>query len=377
MRLGDLRVRPDARAALHDRILVATNSVLPSQLGATLAGHDAHSGIVATGGAAITPVRKLRAALSGIVSAVDPAYYETYAATADRPFDGAAAGDEDALPMSGRSPLGFYVADQARSFDAVFSPTGYLGPAAHDALAAVIEECNLVDDPRLVTLLPVDKAWLVPAARELLIECIAASRHLTALVIVSQYDPYADRDVGSGLVELLAKSGENLVLHRTDMAAVHAFARGMAGATIGTTASLRHAVPPGQHPWTRRAKDGKRPPRLPVLVPGIDEFHDVGVLEEWFGDDAPRCTTVPCCGRRLTAFDPADVPDKDAAANHNVASWLAVAEDLLSTAQPYRRRWLDHYRMRVNTAFGELRAQTRNRKVQPSGGTQFWLDCLN
>jgi hypothetical protein len=187
---------------------------------------------------------------------------------------------------------------------------------------------------------------------------------------VGQLDPFEDREVAEGLLEVLDTCQDQIFLHRTDMTAIEVVARPGLGASIGVTASLRHTVPPGRRAQTRRRKP--RPKRsLHVFVPGISEFREVTELEGWFGDDAPTCVLPGCCGRSLTDFtqDPDDV---GVLAVHNAKGWLQVASGLIACPPRYRGDWLHRHHLEAATAYDELRAMTGVRTIKPYGSARVW-----
>jgi hypothetical protein len=238
-------------------------------------------------------------------------------------------------------------------------------------LHAVIAAGNEADRPEVVTTVAIPEEWLSKPERSHLIDGLQASIRPIALVVVGQLDPYEDPEIAEGLVEVITACSARLFLHRTDPgAAIEVLALGGAGASIGVTASLRHMVPPQRRAQKRR----RRPPRqraLHVFVPGIDEFRDVSELETWFGDDAPECAIPNCCGRGLTSFS-RDPSDTEVLAEHNVRGWLAVMEEVIACERSGRDVWLRAYRLRVQTAYDELRSSTGVRAIKPYGSAAVW-----
>jgi hypothetical protein len=361
--LRDSRVRADAAASLSERVLVATSPKRLHAVAPAVSRYREVAGVVAIGRGSTVASGRLLAMRSDMVIAFDPAAYDKSKASTESPL---ALSDDDSLfPAS----LADVVAACAEQYDAVFSPTGLIVAADSSTLEAVVATCNAVDHPALVTTLPVEQEWLAARCRHTLIGHISGCKSLVALVVVGQFDPYEDEEQFQGLVEVIETCGPKVFLHRTDMAAFQAIPRGLRAASIGATTSLRHTVPGWEHAQRHRT-DHK--PGLDVFVPGIDEFRNVEELDRWFGDDAPTCPTPGCCGRSLTDFDPCEA-DRTALAAHNARSCLVVAEEMLSLAKPDRMAWLRTYRLRVATAFDQLRAQIGVRGIKPYGSYAHWL----
>jgi hypothetical protein len=359
----------DARALLRDRVMVATSSAIPTGLLATVLNGPGTTGLVGIGTTVGSQLRKYKLGHPDIVTGLDPAAYDQHEASCEHPFAlfPAKVGPLSLLP---RLSLADYVGEALGRYDVVFTPTGLVPVRDGAVLRAVISSANEVEENRVVVTLPAPAGWLGPEGRQVLMDVLRRSRHPVALVVTGQLDPYEDRATADGLIDVLAESGPSVFLHRTDMAAVQALARNALGASIGVSTSLRHTVI-GPRVQTRRRK-GPKP--LPILVPGIDAFHDVDKLQAWFGDAGPACD---CCGRLLTDFDRYDPDDVDLVANHNVRSWRQIVDDLVAVRPSDRRSWLKDYRVKVQLAYQSMRTTTRNRTIQPSGGAQTWLKATD
>jgi hypothetical protein len=351
--------RHDARLVLRDRVLIATSSNLPPGFGELIEEHSATSGVVAIGPAAAGEWLKRRGRGFTGVLALDPAAYSTRQATAIHPLL------LDEQDLFGSCSIQGYIESRSEDLDAVFSPTGMIAKGDVGALEAVVAACNRADHPKLVTTLPVENDWLSEDRRGTLVQAIKASTHPVAVLVVGQFDPLEFRQFGEGLTWVLQQS--RVILHRADMTAFQAIPRGAAAASIGLTASLRHTVPVGRFP--RRRRKGTEP-GVSVFVPGINEFRDVTTLEEWWGDDAPRCELDGCCGSPLTAFT---VDDRHALALHNGRHCLSIADDMLSCPVDRRRDWLRLRRDETRMSFEELRVRTGRRDIRPYGSANYWL----
>jgi hypothetical protein len=363
---GRKQIRLDATEIVADRIFAAASSRVPSGVMAALDERSAVSGIVHVGPHAVTYCREVSLTGADLLQAVDLAAYERYQATSSTPLL-VSAEDHSLIPWS----LADFAAGAAEwGADVVFSPSGLVRVGDSHALAAVIEVGNDAGIPRLVTTVAVPQEWLTEARRPELLRGLRRSTRPVALVVIGQLDPYEDPEVAQGLLDVLNACHGQVFLHRTDMTAIEILGREGLGASIGMTASLRHTVPPG-----RRAQKRRRPPRprrpLHVFVPGISEFRDVAELEGWFGDDAPECTLVGCCGRPLTRFSH-DPGDTELRSVHNVRGWLPLAEDLAACPPDDRRNWLRQHHLRVEAAYAELCAQTGVRAIKSYGSARVW-----
>lgn len=346
--------------ALRNRILIATTSNFPTGFPDVLKHYTATSGVVAVGSPAGTACIGMRHLGFDGVIAFDPAHYEDVTATAATPLV------LDAQNLFGTPHLRDYV-DERTDFDAVFSPTGQIPSGDTETLHAVIARCNEADHPKVITTLPIHQGWLSRDLRDGLITAIGRSACPVALVTVGQLDPIEHPEYIDGLTEVTQRAAP--IIHRTDLAAVQVVPRGAAAAVIGTTPSLRHALPAGQFARRRKKKNKKAEPGIAVFVPGINEFRDVRTVEEWFGDLAPACELLNCCGRQLTDFT-ADT--RAELAGHNVRHVLAIAEDMLKWPTEQRMHWLRNYRNDVQGAFEHLRLTTGRRDIEPYASCAVW-----
>ncbi len=360
------RQRSDAAEVLADRALTAVSSRVPTGLLATVESFEDVSGVVTVGPQAASACRKLSLAAPSLRRVVDYAAYEGFQSSAAAPM---------ALPLSD----GFWswsvedIVDGAVAFgaDAVFSPSGVIGLGDSSALAAVISAGNGVRRSELVTTLAIPAGWLTDMHRPRLQMEICRSNKPIALVVIGQLDPFESRDVALGLVDMLQTCQHKIFLHRVDMTVVQVLARNGLGGSIGVPASLRHTVPQGVRPQTRR-KIGQQQ-KVNVFFPKIEEFRDVEELEGWFGGAGPCCELTGCCNRRITDFS-SKAGDDGALACHNLQNWLHIVNDLVARPQKDRTAWLRQRQIRISTAYDLLRAQTRVRSIRPYGSARVWLD---
>jgi len=365
---GRRQARVEAAEVVADRVFAATSSRVASGLMSALNERRSVSGVVHVGPHAVTVCREMSLAGTEVLQAVDLAAYERYQATPSAPL---LVPEEDSslIPWS----LADLVADATEwGADVIFTPSGFVRTGDSRALAAVIEAGNCAGSPRVVTTVAVPQEWLLDANRPDLLREIRRSIKPVALVVVGQLDPYESPEVAQGLVDVLDVCQGQIFHHRTDMTALEGLGRGGLAASIGVTASLRHTIPPGRRAQKRRRPRRPRPP-LHVFVPGISEFRDVAELEGWFGDDAPECPLVGCCGRPLTSFSH-DPSDAEILAVHNVKGWLRLVEDLIACQPSDRRNWLRQHHLEVDAAYAELRVQTGVRAIRPYGSARRWSD---
>lgn len=354
----------DAASVLAARVLLATRSELPTDLAGLMRVHDERSGVVTVGRAGGKLSTQIVDACGVSVVVHDPARYEDYVASAEQPMG---LGDDDAMTLVPAPSLAEFVTGASPRLAAVFSPTGAIREGDVAALAAAVAACNGVESTRLVCTLPVASAWLAEGCRDVLVAAIRQSTHPVALVVIGQFDPFEDRAIMDGLVDVFEHAGSRVFLHRTDMIAVHAVAHGALGAAVGTSASLRHTIAVGQFAGRRKKK---APPGLPVFVPGINSFVDVTTLEEWYVDAPPDCSISACTRHALTDFTERDRPDL---ARHNGAGVLAVAASLLGTDPRYWSAWLASYWLAVGNAYELLRTETGRRDIRPYGAAKHLI----
>jgi hypothetical protein len=345
---------------MRDKVLIASKSNFPADFAALMRQYSAESGVVAVGAAAGGRAIALRdEGVDGLII-FDPARYDDTMATPERPL---LLGEPT---LFGTPGLRDYADALSGDLDAVLSPTGQIAVRDDETLNAVIAACNAADHPKVITTLPVHEGWLSRVYRETLIRAIAASRRPVAIIAVGQR-PLEVPELVEGLSYVCARVSP--IVHRTDMSAVQVIPRGALAAAVGATPSLRHVIPVGELARRRKRKKKGAEPSMPVFVPGIDEFRDVRTLEDWFGDDAPRCALPGCCGWRLTDFT-ADT--RTELAGHNAEHVLVVAGQMLEYAPGDRMQWLRDYRGELLAAFEQLRLTTGRRDIKPYGSCAVW-----
>jgi hypothetical protein len=350
---------------IRDRALVLTTSNLPHELADILNRHRAVSGVIAVGSSAPKDCRPLKKASPDMLFGQDPESGRAYVATEKAPF---------ILPVApgflGPIKLIDQIALVPEGVDLVVSSTGRICANAFEVLDAVFSQCDAISDDRLACSAPVDKVWLSDRRhRAVLINRIRSSKHPVALSVVAQFDPFENIQVVEGLLELVETCGHNVMLHRTDMAAVQFIARGGCAAGISGTASLRHSVPPFRR--SQKRQNNKQKPSAAVFMPGINEFRDVAQLERWFGErKMPVCQLPDCCGRKLNDFNPGNNDDKRVLAGHNVRGMLGILDSMLTS--PDRRSWLRDYRDGITEALKELRSRSGVPDIELYASGEVW-----
>ena len=349
---------PPVSLLLRDRALLLTSSSMPTDTAAIIEHFGDYTGLIASQ-PAVTRCLQLRHQLPDLLVGQDnKAANEEWASPRHPHLLGGGNGlfDPTLRDVAARAGVDF-----------VISPTGAIRAGDVESLRAAIRATNEADDERMVCGLPVEAAWL-REWRTPLFNAIEESRAVVALSVVSQVDPYRDSRVADGLLDLARQVGHNVVLCRTDCAALQFVARGGLGAIIGCTTTQRHQVPPGARAVTLRRS---RVARGAVFVPEIAEFRAAALLMQWFGADAPKCALPACCGRRLTDFDVTDEDDRLVLAAHNVRGILTLFADMI--AHPNRMEWLRDHREGVQSAYRQLRADTGVSDIAPYGGAKWWL----
>jgi hypothetical protein len=355
------RTVTDARAALRERVFVAVSAQDAIATAASIAATPA-SGLVIVDKVASQLIRPLKAIYpDSLTIATDPATYMRYRARTDRPMDLPAI--LDSPPMS----LGEYMdAQLAGGQDVAFMPAGKVGD--HSVLKAVVAAANYVNARNVVLPVALPGKMIKAGHVAETIATLAESRHPVALIVTGQFDPFKEIEVAEGL-RAVSELGQ-IFLHRTDFAAFESIAHGGLGGSIGWCTRLRHAVP-GFKP----AKTRKDPPdRSPVVVvPDIDSFRHTAIIEPWFRNAAPPlCITPGCCGQDLALLrdKPADHAD---ACEHNVRSWMQIAETLLAQSPSYRAHWLHNYRIDIDLQYAALRRRTGVMTIEMDDSQATWL----
>ena len=118
-----------------------------------------------------------------------------------------------------------------------------------------------------------------------------------ALAFADPNDPLGHPGAVHGLVELL-RSVDDVAILRCDLGAVGAVAHGASMGAIGTSTTVRHAVPPGRNAGGRR-----NDPSPSVFVTKLLDFRRGSLLEEFPREASPTCELVCCQGQQLRRFN--------------------------------------------------------------------------
>ena len=349
-----------ARSALRDGLLVAVSAASAPVAAASVLG-SGFSGLIVVGSGCGRSVRTLKAAYdSRLLVGKDTASYLRYTATPAHPMPSIVGGESVTLEACMRDQL----ADGA---DFALTPTGKIPDLV--TLDSVITMANAITLPGVVVAVPVPARMLTGQYRLGLVSALARSHHPVALIVIGQFDPFAQKQVAEGL-RLIAASGADVFLHRSDLAVFEALAYGGLGGSIGYLASLRHTVT-GRRP----AKTRKIPPdRSPIVfLPEIDSFRHQAVFEPWFRNVRPPiCARSGCCRRDLTTLQDTSA-DHELANMHNLRAWLPIGAQLVATNSACRRSWLHAYRQQVEDAYVDLRRATKIRTIAMDDSQEMWL----
>jgi hypothetical protein len=346
-----------AAPILAGRVLLHENTrYIPHQRGAI---DDSLGGVVLTGDNAETRAFKLRteADFTGTML-IDSAPYKSYTATEDEPFllphDQMFASLDDSLAFQ-----------KAAGASAALTPTGYIPPAASKTLKAVIREARRIERADTVVTLPVDITWL---SNERVDQLIAASKRIEqpkALIMVSQFDPLEHLKIyPANLRRLISEVGDMMLL-RTDLAALDAMAHGALCAGIGVSSAVRHCVAPGE----RAAVSRPGGPQYPsILMPDLMCFTGAQALSNRYANAEPMtCSCDVCDGRGLDRFFRADGETRMESEDHNVLTWSAwVGEMACYEAGSKRKTW-----WQAKCAAAVARYPLENQRIGLSARTGF------
>jgi hypothetical protein len=323
----------EAAPLLRGRVLVHENARYVPHARRALDGDL--GGVVMTGDKADERAFALRveAGYTGAVL-IDTAAYKTYTANPDEPF----LLPEDELFASVGTSLDF---QKARGASAALTPTGYIAPADSKSLKAVVRAAEKIERADTVVSLPVDATWLTDEHVGQLIAACERIPHPKALVVVQQFDPLEHaREVPRNLRRVVS-GVENMMLLRTDLAALDAMAHGALCAGVGVDSSVRHAVPAGERPLPRNP----RGPQYPnVLLPQLMRFKGAQALANRYANAAPMtCPCEVCDGRGLDRFYRPDGVTRRESEDHNLLTWTPWAAELMAVPAGERRKawWRD------------------------------------
>ncbi len=303
---------------------------------------------------------------------LDPSAYEDLYATPGEPF----TLERQLRIDTRRTGVGATLEQLASNpVDLVLTPTRYLrcDDAGGRALDEAVRQVNETDMRGAVFAVPVDARWLTDR-REHLITSLRRVRAPKALILGDRGNPVGSGARAKALREVLRTCPETALL-RTDLTALDAMAHGAAFASIGDTASVRHAVPPGKQ------GGGPGPKSSPdVIMPALMGYFHGSTLAERLRGSRP-CDCLPCVewgeardngevGRPLTDFQ--DTSDTEGAHAHNMALWSRWWRELRSEHSPegMRARW------RGMCQRAHLEYEWHNRAISPRQDTFTASDAL-
>ncbi len=303
---------------------------------------------------------------------LDPSAYEDFYATPEEPFT-----LERQLRIDTRQTGVGATLEQLASnpVDLVLTPTRYLrcDDAGGRALDEAVRQVNETDMRGVVFAVPVDARWLTDRRRHL-IASLRRVRAPKALILGDSGNPVGSAIRARMLREVL-RACPGTALLRTDLTALDAMAHGAEFASIGDTASVRHAVPPGKQ------GGGPGPKSSPdVIMPVLMGYFHGSTLAERLRGSRP-CDCLPCVewgearnngevGRPLTDFQ--DTSDTEGAHAHNMALWSRWWRELRSEHSPegMRARW------RGMCQRAHLEYEWHNRAISPRQDTFTVSDAL-
>ena len=313
--------------AFSGRVLTHLNT-LGSNRFATLAStvDQSNGGLILTGRQAPQRIAELRRHGFTAPLVIDAAAYGHAYARFDAPFDH----DEGLYPVTLTEHL-----DRQREAgaDIALTPTLLIGRDDIGSVVSVLNATARLARDDTVAVLPLTADWFRPTAYPLLRQALKDIPVPTALVLAADRDPLDAPSAPERLRRLLDET-PGLCLLRTDLAAFEAVTRGAGFASIGVTASLRHAWIPEADPKKRRG-----PPQPSVYVPELFRWIRADKLHAMFANTAaPPCRCPVCHGRRYDTYT--SRTDGQAAERHAIACWNTLLTELRDTVQPaYRKAW--------------------------------------
>jgi hypothetical protein len=276
-----------------------------------------HGGLVLCGQNAGRQARQLRLMGYQGLLVIDPAAYESAAATSDEPF---------APPPEGQlfgSSMNDVLQEQLDcGANIAMTPTRYVHAGEADALKAVMREAQAIERNDVVVAIPVAVAWL---RDEFLLQLAAALQRIRqpkALILGGQYDPMDTANAPKNL-RFLVEKVPKLGLWRTDLAAFDCPAYGGLFAAIGAGGSLRHLTPQDEKPQASSF------PHWPaVLVPDLMTFVRANTLARRYANTVlPRCSCQICDGSFIDRFNHLGSEARAEAHAHNSATWSSWLPD--------------------------------------------------
>ncbi len=219
------------------------------------------------------------------------------------------------------------VAQQELEVVEFISPGTLVDAGDFDGLArAVSAERDWAEQAGGRASLALSPYWLIDGLATL----IARLKHAEvpiALAFVHPKDPLALAGAVSGLVQVL-KVVPDMAISRSDIGTFGAAAHGAVLSSVGTSASVRHVVPPGRGGGFARDSSPN------VFVLELLDFKLGSWLDQLPLEASPRCE-MPCCeGQELRRFN--DERWRGAALEHNMMAIGYVRKKILSAARGIR-----------------------------------------
>jgi hypothetical protein len=254
---------------------------------------------------------------------------------------------------------------------AVLTPTGYIGAADVDSLAAVLDAAP-ARNSRAVVSLPLDITWATYEWIETLIDMVASTPTPKAMMFTSHFGAgIAVKEILANL-RLIVSEVPQVGLFRSDLTVLDLMAHGALAGSIGGGAASRRLGPPTDRNSLDRARDEEDGPFPEVLVSELVSYIRADMLVERFrGTQAPSCHCRYCGGQALTRFT-SRAEWRDARL-HGFAVWTEWLPGLLSDASLTRRQ-LSWARLCQHgaAAFGEFGSPDRGAAIAPGQPLLFW-----
>jgi len=354
---GPRTTSPASVDLLQDRVLLmATDPAEVAEI------DPRHGGLVVAGAQAAGTVRSLRDAFPAMPLLIEPESASSYQATQDNPF--LLSADDGLWPLTLRDMLD---GQRQNGASLVVTPSGQVAAGDTPALKALINQANQVDDPDVLTLVPVAGIWLTPTHIRHLVAILKSSVHPVLLGVVnSDADPLSRQGALEGYARLAAEV-PGLVAWRTDLSGLGALAHGAFAAVIGRRPSQRRYARLDKGPFASNLAD-KSPH---VLMPGLMRYsRALWMRTEWFAT-APSltCLCTHCSGRDLDRFD-ASTSGHASAYLHNLAALNHLVGECLSSVS--RRQWWADQMREAKSAHLEL-GNLINRQVPEPTYLERWL----
>lgn len=201
------------------------------------------------------------------------------------------------------------------------SPGTYVAGSDQDGLDAALEvEGAWAESHGGRASLALHSSWLTSGLDSLVDRAVQTNAPL-ALAFADRNDPLGRSGAVRGLVDLL-ESVPNVAILRCDLGALGAVAHGAPLGAVGTSATVRHVVPPGQ-----RAGGVPRDKSPSVFVPELLDFKLGSYLDELPREASPICDLACCGGSALRRFNGEHMIS--AARDHNMIAIGEAVESLL------------------------------------------------